>query len=127
MIDHHLLDDHYPLPRKAARMSDTITRKIPAPILPEAVRHQRAFASDLDSVLEEIRATLIAKNAAYGDSALDPLRLFSQADPVEQLKVRIDDKISRIPVGQVLEALVLLRIAGRRRERMASGLTETPL
>ena len=32
---------------------------------------------------------LIDKNRAYGNSALDPVRTFSSADNIEQLKVRI--------------------------------------
>jgi heavy metal translocating P-type ATPase len=36
---------------------------------------------------DAIKAMLLEKNAAYGDSALDPLRIFSKADPVEQIKV----------------------------------------
>ena len=43
---------------------------------------------------------LVAKNRQYGDSALQPLRLFSRADAVEQLRVRIDDKLSRILSAQ---------------------------
>lgn len=39
---------------------------------------------------------LIEKNRAYGNSALDPVRIFSQADNAEQLKVRIDDKLNRV-------------------------------
>lgn len=38
---------------------------------------------------------LLAKNAAYGNSALEPVRIFSKADPTEQIRVRIDDKLSR--------------------------------
>lgn len=49
---------------------------------------------------EHIRNVLIDKNRKYGDSALDPERVFSQADPIEQLNVRIDDKLSRIKSGQ---------------------------
>lgn len=45
---------------------------------------------------EEITDLLLLKNAAYGDSALNPLRIFSEADPEHGLKVRIDDKLSRI-------------------------------
>jgi len=43
---------------------------------------------------------LIEKNRAYGNSALDPVRIFSQADNAEQLKVRIDDKLSRFARGR---------------------------
>lgn len=34
---------------------------------------QAAFAVDLDEVLGRVRALLRQKNAAYGDSALDPV------------------------------------------------------
>ena len=39
---------------------------------------------------------LIQKNREYGNSVFDPMRIFSDADPVEQIKVRIDDKLSRL-------------------------------
>jgi hypothetical protein len=64
---------------------------------------------------------LIEKNIAYGDSALDPVRIFSKADPAEQLRVRIDDKLSRLMKGteyvgdndidDLIGYLVLLKIA----------------
>lgn len=78
------------------------------------------FARQVDAVLAEISAMLKAKNAAYGNSALDPVRVFSKADPVEQLKVRLDDKLSRLMRGEaagedveldLMGYLVLLRIA----------------
>lgn len=46
-----------------------------------------------------IAQLLVKKNAAYGNSALDPVRIFSKADPLEQIRVRIDDKLSRIARG----------------------------
>lgn len=46
-----------------------------------------------------IRDLLISKNKAYGNSALEPLRIFSKADTIEQINVRIDDKLSRIARG----------------------------
>lgn len=42
---------------------------------------------------------LLRKNERYGDSALNPVRIFSQADTREQLRVRIDDKLSRLLNG----------------------------
>ena len=39
---------------------------------------------------------LILKNKAYGDSALEPVRIFSKSSSVDGLLVRIDDKLSRI-------------------------------
>jgi len=44
----------------------------------------------------EVYDLLIRKNRDDGDSALHPIRVFSKADPVDVLKVRIDDKLSRI-------------------------------
>jgi hypothetical protein len=68
-----------------------------------------------------ISEMLIDKNIAYGDSALDPVRIFSKSDPVEQLRVRIDDKLSRLMKGteyvgdndidDLIGYLVLLKIA----------------
>ena len=50
-------------------------------------------------LVDEIKVMLLAKNAQYGDSALQPVRVFSKADTTEQIKVRIDDKINRIVQG----------------------------
>lgn len=50
-------------------------------------------------ICDEIKNLLLEKNKAYGDSALNPVRVFSKVDNVEQLNVRIDDKLSRISRG----------------------------
>lgn len=60
---------------------------------------QSQFKNQLNQVLDEVRQMLIQKNEAYGDSALNPVRIFSRAEPLEQLKVRIDDKLSRLARG----------------------------
>lgn len=55
------------------------------------------------SILEvcvDLAVFLMSKNLAYGNSALDPIRVFSKADKAEQIRVRMDDKISRIMRGQ---------------------------
>jgi len=57
------------------------------------------FAEQVTGVTDTIRDLLIEKNAAYGNSALDPVRVFSKADPAEQILVRIDDKLSRLKRG----------------------------
>ena len=46
-----------------------------------------------------IAQMLIEKNISYGNSALDPVRIFSKANSIEQLHVRIDDKLSRLMKG----------------------------
>jgi hypothetical protein len=75
----------------------------------------------IGQVCDEIKAMLIAKNKSYGDSALNPVRIFSTSDSVEQLHVRIDDKLSRITRGgsfigdndidDLIGYLILLKIA----------------
>jgi hypothetical protein len=53
----------------------------------------------ISNVCDGIKDMLIKKNQSYGDSAVDPIRIFSKADNLEQIKVRIDDKLSRISRG----------------------------
>lgn len=62
----------------------------------EFTHTQRTIAD----VCDALKAILIDKNRKYGNSALEPVRLFSRADPIEQINVRIDDKLSRIRSGQ---------------------------
>lgn len=52
------------------------------------------------AILDRIQDLLITKNRKYGDSALNPSRVFSKASALEQLKVRIDDKLSRVKSSQ---------------------------
>jgi len=80
--------------------------------------------ADIRRVSFDIAEMLVAKNNAYGDSALDPVRIFSKANPVEQLLVRIDDKLSRFARGHsypgdndvddLIGYLILLKIAKER-------------
>ncbi len=82
------------------------------------------FNEEVVVVLAEIEKMLVDKNRKYGDSALSPVRCFSKSDAVEGIKVRIDDKISRMQSGQtdededvekdLLGYLVMLQIARRR-------------
>ena len=81
-----------------------------------------------------IKGMLLEKNARYGDSALSPVRVFSRADTIEQINVRIDDKLSRIKSGQadddedaekdLIGYLILKRVA--RKRTVKQGLTVAP-
>ena len=77
-------------------------------------------------ILDSIKTMLEQKNKAYGDSALNPIRLFSRVDAVESLCVRIDDKINRIKnsglnadtedsIQDLIGYLVLLQVARKRK------------
>ena len=81
------------------------------------------FAVQVTVVLEEIQDLLIAKNQKYGNSALEPLGVFSQLSAKQGLLVRIDDKLKRIKngslekddedvVNDLIGYLVLLKIIG---------------
>ena len=78
------------------------------------------FADQVRAECEAIAEMLISKNQAYGNSALEPARIFSKASAIEQINVRIDDKLSRMMRGSsagedtvkdLIGYLILLRIA----------------
>ncbi len=56
--------------------------------------------NDINRVCNEIKDMLMAKNLSYGDSALNPVRIFSKSNAMEQILVRIDDKLSRFAKGK---------------------------
>lgn len=66
---------------------------------------------------------LLKKNISYGNSAISPLRLFSDASTEEQIYVRLDDKLSRLKNNQsypgdndiddLIGYLILLKVARR--------------
>ena len=58
----------------------------------------------ISEVCDDIKELLIHKNRKYGNSALEPNRIFSKCSATEQLLVRIDDKLNRIMKGAGLLA-----------------------
>lgn len=58
-----------------------------------------SFEESLDAELAKVRELLLEKNAAYGDSALNPVNALSTASATEQIRVRMDDKLSRMVRG----------------------------
>ncbi len=76
---------------------------------------------------DKIKALLLQKNREYGNAALAPKRIFSRSSNIEQLKVRIDDKLSRIAndeeknikedtVDDLTGYLILYKVAQRLNE-----------
>jgi hypothetical protein len=59
------------------------------------------FYADLCQVVQSIKELLLEKNEKYGNSALEPLGVFSQLSAKEGLLVRIDDKLKRIKNGSL--------------------------
>lgn len=59
------------------------------------------FATKVVEVLDQIEQMLIDKNQKYGNSALEPIGVFSKLSPREGLLIRIDDKLKRIKNGSL--------------------------
>ena len=55
-----------------------------------------AFAAEVDSITQKITNLLKEKNKAYGNTALNPVNIFSELDASEAICARLDDKIMRI-------------------------------
>jgi hypothetical protein len=82
-------------------------------------------------VCDELKQLLLDKNRKYGDSALNPVRIFSKASTLEQLKVRMDDKLSRLrnaaddededPTTDLIGYLILYKVA-LMQQRRAEGV-----
>jgi hypothetical protein len=87
---------------------------------------------DIATTCDAIKALLLEKNRKYGDSALNPVRVFSQSDNIEQIRVRIDDKLSRLRnqqadededvIDDLIGYLVLLKVAQMQQNRMDFGV-----
>tara|TARA_R100001082_G_C4260898_1_gene115510 strand:+ start:64 stop:582 length:519 start_codon:yes stop_codon:yes gene_type:complete len=84
------------------------------------------FGWHLNVVVSRITKLLKEKNAAYGNSALTPLNVFSKLDAVESLCARLDDKLARIrnrgindatedTVDDLIGYLLLLKMAQERK------------
>jgi hypothetical protein len=83
---------------------------------------------DIAITCDAIKALLLEKNRKYGDSALNPVRIFSQSDSMEQIRVRIDDKLSRLRnqqadededvIDDLIGYLVLLKVAQMQQRRV---------
>lgn len=108
-------------------LNEGVPRSLTLTANPDGATDVNPFREKVRTVLSEIEKLLVAKNEAYGNSALDPINVFSMASAVEQLKVRIDDKLNRLYRGKeygsedtvtdLLGYLVLLKIAEAENEQ----------
>jgi len=84
---------------------------------------QRLIGSECDAVKD----LLIEKNKAYGNSFAEPIGIFAKGlEPKSQIRVRIDDKLTRLKKGSeypgddtvldLIGYLVLYRVAQRMEE-----------
>ena len=90
--------------------------------------------TDICVIVDEIRELLLEKNRKYGDSALNPVRVFSKASTLEQLKVRLDDKLSRLRnqqddededvITDLIGYLILFKIAQMQQRRVSANYNQ---
>lgn len=59
-------------------------------------KDQEQIQNLIRQVCDDLAEFLIEKNREYGNSALYPVRVFSKVDAIEQINVRMDDKLSRM-------------------------------
>tara|TARA_R100001129_G_C5251437_1_gene228473 strand:- start:203 stop:811 length:609 start_codon:yes stop_codon:yes gene_type:complete len=64
-----------------------------------AIDKEQQFAFAAGNILQVVHNTLTMKNTSYGNSVLDPINIFSQAQSTPGLFVRLDDKLSRVKYG----------------------------
>jgi len=55
---------------------------------------------ELDELTSNLASMIKTKNQRYGNSALEPMRVFGKGDGYAQICSRIDDKLSRVRVSQ---------------------------
>jgi len=77
------MEGHKILKERSSKMSEKVT---------SLTYTQRGIVLVFDSM----RDLVIEKNRRYGDAAITPKQIFSKLNAGEGIKVRIDDKISRI-------------------------------
>jgi hypothetical protein len=65
---------------------------------------KKPFNQHLDEKVKEISDLLKSKNKAYGNSALEPAKIFSKLSACESLASRIDDKLMRIKNKGIYDA-----------------------
>lgn len=47
-------------------------------------------------IVDAIKKLLLEKNRRYGDAALNPQNIFYKGNSTQSIKIRLDDKLSRI-------------------------------
>lgn len=108
---------------KKSWQKQRIGQKNPGSLKAEITKQKNKFKKDVQQICDDVAAMLISKNKAYGNSALNPVRIFSKASSDEQIRVRIDDKLSRLARGSaagedvindLLGYLVLLKISQKK-------------
>ena len=76
------------------------------------VQPRTKFESDLHEVLNSLFEFLSAKNKNYGNSALEPIGIFSKGGAEDGILRRMDDKLNRIKNSDVLRKNDIVDLMG---------------
>lgn len=76
-------------------MTKGLKEGLPASTLARLTATQKLILKTCDEVSE----LLMAKNKAYGDSAIKPLNVAAAGSALELIAIRVDDKLSRLRNG----------------------------
>lgn len=84
---------------------------------------------------DRLKEMSLAKNRAYGDTALNPINIFSRLSGSEAIRARLDDKLARhknspsafgeSELDDLIGYLVLLNIAERQEGKMTTETITT--
>jgi len=61
---------------------------------------------------DALKRFLLEKNKRYGNSAMEPIHVFSKLSPEEGMKLRMDDKVKRIKNSPELRKNDVIDLAG---------------
>jgi hypothetical protein len=77
----------------------------------------------ISEACDGIKELLLTKNRKYGNSALEPVNIFYRGESGDSLRVRIDDKLSRVlnrqddededVIDDLIGYLILLKVNNR--------------
>ena len=73
---------------------------------------QNKSDATIESVCDALKEFLLAKNKNYGNSATEPVRVFSKSNANEGILVRMDDKLSRIKNSDTCRINDILDLTG---------------
>jgi len=62
----------------------------------DSVGRETDSAGRIEEILDSMMELLLYKNKMYGDSALNPRKVFYKGNSTNSILIRLDDKISRI-------------------------------
>lgn len=66
----------------------------------------------IEKICDNLKELLIEKNKRYGDSAIDPPKIFSVQTSANSIQIRIDDKLARIKNSKSLRKNDVVDLTG---------------